>query len=254
MSWVKAVSVVGEDVFDEDEDDITLQNKEWNCNMEKRVKDGYRDGVDAGKEASLQHGFNAGYREGAAQMVAIGQLKGIVSALQCWCQLQQPDSTMLPPIGRLLQDVAKHEEALMERMKMRQLQPQASVGEITESIEDLGVEQGVEHTSGGGSCSRTDCCSKDCAQGEDQPGRPCQRSSRPSFNAEESLEQLLQRCVDLATQLVKLRTKLPGVHDQLTSTSSGENRSNTHSDVRPQGKPTAMTLPLLFLLWMPLAF
>ncbi|XP_036378604.1 OTU deubiquitinase with linear linkage specificity a [Megalops cyprinoides] len=197
MSWVKAVSLVGEDVFDEDEDDITLQNKEWKCNMEKRVKDGYRDGVDAGKEASLQHGFNAGYREGAAQMVAIGQLKGIVSALQCWCQLQQPDSTMLPSIGRLQQDVAKHEEGLMERMKMKQQQPQASVSEITESIEDLGVEQ----TSGGGSCSGTDCCPKECAQGEDQPRRPCQRSLHPFFNAKESLEQLLQRCVDLATQL-----------------------------------------------------
>lgn len=36
------------------------------------------DGVDAGEEASLQVGFNLGHREGAAQTVAVGRLKGIV--------------------------------------------------------------------------------------------------------------------------------------------------------------------------------
>ncbi len=37
MSWVKSVAS-SEDVFDEDVDDISLQNKEWKCNMEKRAK------------------------------------------------------------------------------------------------------------------------------------------------------------------------------------------------------------------------
>ncbi|MGH0123871.1 UNVERIFIED_CONTAM: hypothetical protein FKN15_056074 [Acipenser sinensis] len=78
MSWVKAVPSFGEDVFDEDMDDINLQQKEWKSNMEKRIKDGYRDGMDAGKEASLQHGFNQGYKEGASRMGVIGQLKGIL--------------------------------------------------------------------------------------------------------------------------------------------------------------------------------
>jgi len=41
-------------------------------------QDGFRDGVDAGKEASLQAGFNMGYREGATKMTVIGQLKGIM--------------------------------------------------------------------------------------------------------------------------------------------------------------------------------
>lgn len=41
-------------------------------------QDGLRDGIDAGKEASLQQGFNLGYREGAVKMKAIGQVKGIV--------------------------------------------------------------------------------------------------------------------------------------------------------------------------------
>lgn len=38
MSWVKLLASGSEDVFDEDTDDLSLQNKEWNHNMEKRVK------------------------------------------------------------------------------------------------------------------------------------------------------------------------------------------------------------------------
>lgn len=38
MSWVKSVQYSGEDVFDEDADDINLQDKEWKYNMKKRVK------------------------------------------------------------------------------------------------------------------------------------------------------------------------------------------------------------------------
>jgi len=36
------------------------------------------DGVDTGEEASLQVGFNLGFKEGAAQTVAVGRLRGIV--------------------------------------------------------------------------------------------------------------------------------------------------------------------------------
>lgn len=41
-------------------------------------QDGYRDGVDAGKAASLQRGFNIGYKEGVEKVVAVGRLKGIL--------------------------------------------------------------------------------------------------------------------------------------------------------------------------------
>lgn len=37
MSWVKSVAS-SEDVFDQDVDDISLLNKEWKYNMEKRAK------------------------------------------------------------------------------------------------------------------------------------------------------------------------------------------------------------------------
>ncbi|MGH0159103.1 UNVERIFIED_CONTAM: hypothetical protein FKN15_068095 [Acipenser sinensis] len=107
MSWVKAVPSFGEDVFDEDMDDINLQQKEWKSNMEKRIKDGYRDGMDAGKEASLQHGFNQGYKEGASRMGVIGQLKGILRNQTLNLAAIPKGLTIAIQVGKLERTVAR---------------------------------------------------------------------------------------------------------------------------------------------------
>ncbi|MBN3311218.1 OTU deubiquitinase with linear linkage specificity a [Amia ocellicauda] len=203
MSWVKAVPSSGEDVFDEDVDDLNLQSKEWICNMEKRVKDGYRDGVDEGKEASLQHGFNAGYRQGALGMAAIGQLKGVLSALQCWCRLQPPDTGhSLSMVNSLLQAVVKQEELMIERLRTAP-QP-ANVGDITDVIEDMGMGCPASESSGSG-CCRT---------GEDQGSGD---SLRNSCTTEQSLGQLIKDCADLVENLRLPEELLHHLH-QLKST------------------------------------
>ena len=61
MSWVKAVGRSVEDVFDEDADDITLQNKEWKYNMEKRVKVKRDDETWKGDDGKLMENEN-GFR------------------------------------------------------------------------------------------------------------------------------------------------------------------------------------------------
>lgn len=38
MSWVKAASFSGDDVFDENADDINLLNREWASNMKRRIR------------------------------------------------------------------------------------------------------------------------------------------------------------------------------------------------------------------------
>ncbi|XP_069469392.1 protein YAE1 homolog isoform X2 [Ambystoma mexicanum] len=77
MPWVQAVQPdKGDDVFDEEADDLSLLQQEWKTTMEKRVKEGYRDGMDAGKADALQQGFNNGYKEGMALMMTCGTLKG----------------------------------------------------------------------------------------------------------------------------------------------------------------------------------
>ncbi|KAL2085614.1 hypothetical protein ACEWY4_018934 [Coilia grayii] len=199
MSWVKSLAAGNEDVFDEDADDTSLQNKEWKQNMDKRVKDGYRDGVDAGKEETLQSGFNEGFRQGAIRMKAIGQLKGIVSALQCWCQRPPVESSATACISSLMQDVVQHEEAVLEAMKRAQERPVPTVGDVAEGMEDLemavdqGPAQALSEPPQALGCGKSDCCRTDthCSEGQ----------SSCSSAAVVSLEELAIRCAELVTQL-----------------------------------------------------
>ncbi|XP_067290411.1 OTU deubiquitinase with linear linkage specificity a [Pseudorasbora parva] len=191
MSWVKSVAS-SEDVFDEDVDDISLQNKEWKYNMEKRAKDGFRDGIDAGKEASLQAGFNMGYREGATKMTLIGQLKGIMSAVRCWCQVQLPGSPALASVTDLLQRLEAHEEDLVEAMRKAQQKPIPSVTEMVDDMEDLIVEQRDQDEES--RCSKNaDCCGNAGSVSED--------SQRLLSHGSLSTRQLLKCCLDLVTEL-----------------------------------------------------
>ncbi|XP_028826261.1 OTU deubiquitinase with linear linkage specificity a isoform X1 [Denticeps clupeoides] len=192
MSWVKALGS-SEDVFDENADDISLQSKEWKYNMEKRAKDGFRDGINAGKEASLQAGFNQGYRAGALRMKAVGQLKGTASALQIWCQLQDPGSPAAASVSSLLQCVVQHEERIEAAMKRAQERPIPSVGDVSEDLANLGV--GLTPEQG---CGRTDCCKEDTDCSSSHSSCSTLLHSHP---AGQSLEELLRWCMSIVVEL-----------------------------------------------------
>lgn len=135
MSWVQVVANrSNEDIFDEDADEMYPVQKEWNNTMRKRLKEGYRDGVEAGKELALQEGFNQGYRQGAELMVACGQFRGTLNALLSWCHLNGHDSA-LRKINNLLEVIGKHEEDLLKCLNSVQLQP--NVGDILDSIQNM---------------------------------------------------------------------------------------------------------------------
>ncbi|KAG7231174.1 hypothetical protein INR49_012005 [Caranx melampygus] len=203
MSWFKATSYSGEDVFDESGNDLNLQSKEWTSNMKKRVRDGYVDGVDAGEEAFLQVGFNQGFREGAAQTVAVSRLKGIVSAVCCWCQIEHPETPVPASVTELLQQVSQHEDKITEGIKKALENPPPSVSDISESMEDLEVEQ-AEKGCCGGVCEETGCCRKGEKMDLDvshMPQKPCSGSTDCSSSSDEGLELLLQRCIDIVLEL-----------------------------------------------------
>ncbi|RXM37247.1 Yae1 domain-containing protein 1 [Acipenser ruthenus] len=225
MSWVKAVPSFGEDVFDEDMDDVNLQQKEWKSNMEKRIKDGYRDGMDAGKEASLQHGFNQGYKEGASRMGVIGQLKGILSALQSWCQLQKKDSNTTARVSHLLQEVDQQEERMTEKLKNCQ---QTHMGELTDIVEDIGIAKptqepdsescsnpkGTDYCKSGGEAGKNCCKSQSTSSGSH---KGCQPSSETVNVTQQNLGQLLRQCIDLVGELGLPAELMQHIH-QLIST------------------------------------
>ncbi|XP_071341001.1 OTU deubiquitinase with linear linkage specificity a [Trachinotus anak] len=203
MSWVRAVSRSGEDVFDEDADDLNLQSKEWTSNMRKRVRDGYVDGVDAGEEASLQVGFNQGFREGAARTVAVGRLKGIVSAIWCWCQIEHPENPVPASVTELLQQVSQHEDKIRDSIRKALENPPPSVSDVSESMENLEVEQAdrgccAEGREGTGCCRTGEKMDLDICH---QPQKLCSGSSDCSSSSDEGLNLLLQHCIDVVSEL-----------------------------------------------------
>ncbi|XP_030049750.1 protein YAE1 homolog isoform X2 [Microcaecilia unicolor] len=98
-------------------------------------KEGYRDGVDAGKEASLQEGFNQGYKQGAQLMVKSGQLRGTLSALLSWCRLQETGCALLARISSLLEAVGRYEEQVLRRLSSFNQQPQPA--ELLDAVQDM---------------------------------------------------------------------------------------------------------------------
>ncbi|NXL97253.1 YAED1 protein, partial [Tyrannus savana] len=144
MSWVQAaVSRSSEDIFDEDADEMYLLQKEWNSTMKKRLKEGYRDGVEAGKELALQKGFNQGYRHGAELMITCGQFKGTLNALLSWCHFNGHDSA-LNKINNLLDVVGKHEEDVFKYLNSVEEQPH--LRHVLDSVEDMDLN----HTASAG--------------------------------------------------------------------------------------------------------
>ncbi|NXE37197.1 YAED1 protein, partial [Ptilorrhoa leucosticta] len=142
MSWVQvAVSQSNEDIFDEDADEMYLLQKEWNSTMKKRLKEGYRDGIEAGKELALQTGFNQGYRRGAELMITCGQFKGTLNALLSWCHFNGHDSA-LSMINKLLGVVGKHEDDVLKYLNSTEEQPH--LGHILDSVQDMDLN----HTAG----------------------------------------------------------------------------------------------------------
>ncbi|KAM5273614.1 protein YAE1 homolog [Ctenodactylus gundi] len=204
MSWVRAASSVlspGDqgDVFDEDADESLLVEREWRSHMERRVKvnlgggrgncgerargrEGYRDGLDAGKAVALQHGFNQGYKRGAEVIINYGQLRGTLSALLSWCHLHDNSSTLISKINNLLDAVGQCEEYVLSHLKS--ITPQPQVVDLLDSIEDMDLchvapaektmdeakderlcENNAEFNKNCGTRpSRVDCSSSDCGR------------------------------------------------------------------------------------------
>ncbi|XP_059511715.1 protein YAE1 homolog [Myotis daubentonii] len=140
MSWVPAAPGVrggGEEgeVFDEEADESLLAQREWRSQMQRRVKEGYRDGLQAGKAVALQQGFNQGYKEGAEGIINYGQLRGTLSALLSWCHLHDNSSALISKINNLLDAVGHCEEYVLKHLKS--ITPQPHVVDLLDSIQDM---------------------------------------------------------------------------------------------------------------------
>ncbi|KFO20620.1 protein YAE1 homolog isoform X1 [Fukomys damarensis] len=212
MSWVQTAQAVVKagdqgDVFDEEADESLLVQREWRSNMQRRVKEGYRDGVDAGKAVALQQGFNQGYKEGAEVIMNYGQLRGTLSALLSWCHLHDNSLTLISKINNLLDAVSQCEEYVLTQLKS--VPPRPSVGDLLDSIEDMDLcrvvpaekineakderlyDSNAEFNKNcGNSPSRADCSYLEGCQ-----------TREPSYSTNASLPWILEQTASLVTQL-----------------------------------------------------
>ncbi|XP_076439767.1 uncharacterized protein LOC143279572 [Babylonia areolata] len=68
------------DIFDEEVEEVQIARKEWNRTENDVKKTGYRLGLSAGHEETLQEGFDVGYAGTVHMGFTLGQLQGQISA------------------------------------------------------------------------------------------------------------------------------------------------------------------------------
>lgn len=103
----------------------------------------------------------------------------------------------------LLQWISKHEERVTEGIRRSMERPLPTVSDVSESMEDLDVEQAAQscHEEG---CEKTDCCKTGQTVDLDTCQRPqnlCSQPAESSSLSNEDLNVLLQRCSDVVVEL-----------------------------------------------------
>lgn len=125
------------------------------------------------------------------------------SAISCWFQTHHPGSPVPASLTDLLQRIVQHEEAIMSGIQRALENPPPSVSDASESMEDLEIKQEDQDCQGEG-CNEGNCCRGGGKMDTDAPRQPqsrCSSSSDCCFNSGESLNELLQRSVDVVVEL-----------------------------------------------------
>lgn len=124
------------------------------------------------------------------------------SAIWCWWQIHHPESPVPSSVTDLLHHVVQHEDTIMEGIKKSLENPPPSVSDVSESMESLEVDQADPSCCGEG-CNKAECCKRGEQMDLDvqhQPQRLSSGSADWSLNSGESLNILLQRCMDLVSE------------------------------------------------------
>lgn len=152
------------------------------------------------------------------------------SAIWCWCQIQFPENPVPASVIELLQQVSQHEDKIMDNIRIALENPPLSVHDVSETMDDLEVEQADSGCCGEG-CKETDCCRSGENMDLDahhQPQKLRTGSSSCSCSSGESLNHLLQHCMDVVSEL-GLPQELIGHIRELNNIKTPENKSLTEN-------------------------
>ncbi|XP_069814515.1 protein YAE1 homolog isoform X2 [Dendropsophus ebraccatus] len=121
----------------------------------RRLQEGFLDGMDAGKENSLQTGFNLGYKVGVSFLMPCGELRGTLSALVTWCEVHESDSSTHTKLAELLTSVTQCEDNIVKSLSsVHQISHPSDLSSALEYIDFTSCSKPSE-----GSCDAgQDCC------------------------------------------------------------------------------------------------
>ncbi|XP_073406108.1 protein YAE1 homolog [Dendrobates tinctorius] len=199
MSWVRAAALhpQGEDeVFDEEADEMKLLQNDWKSNMEKRLKEGYVDGVEAGRERALQTGFNVGYKEGVTLLLPCGELRGTLSALVTWCEVHDADPPTCARLGELLSSVTQCEDNLVKSLSaIHRITPPS---DISSALEDMAFTSCSKPSSEGACNGGQDSLLSQ--QSHSPPLSPCKNVQQLSNVMKHELDLILRDTIALVQE------------------------------------------------------
>lgn len=136
------------------------------------------------------------------------------SAILCWSKIQHPKSPVPASVTDLVERVSQYEDTVVDVIKKALENPPPSVSSVSESMEDLEVKQADSGCCGGG-CKEKGCCKGGDEMDLDVPQlqqMPCSGSDC-SPSSSESLNHLLQRCVDLVSELGLPQELISHIHE-----------------------------------------
>ncbi|KAE8597308.1 hypothetical protein XENTR_v10016424 [Xenopus tropicalis] len=205
MAWVRTALEIqqlgGEaEVFDEDGDEMRLLQRDWQLSMEKRIKEGYVDGIEAGKENSLQTGFNFGYKVGVNLLKHYGELKGILSALLAWCQLHKTKDAASGKLHELLTSLDQCEEQIVKDLSSFYKGAQPS--DLLHCVEDMALishEHRCELNEPGSCAGSRNCCTSQDSNGSST--FRCMNTNYISDSTKEELCKIFKETLLVAEQL-----------------------------------------------------
>lgn len=125
------------------------------------------------------------------------------SAIFCWCRIQHPESPVPASVADLLKRASQYEDAVVAALRNAYENPPPGMSSVSESTEDLEVKPADSGCCGEG-CKKTDCCRGGEKMDLDIPNqqqKPCSGSIDCSSSSSESLNYILQCCVDLVSEL-----------------------------------------------------
>ncbi|KAK3825949.1 MAG: hypothetical protein J3Q66DRAFT_329012 [Benniella sp.] len=148
--------------------DRAIAEREWSRLHDTFGNTGYREGIEEGKEGTLQQGFNQGWADGVQYGYELGRLRGLISPLIEYLRSTTPSSSS--PF-KDLQD----KEAWIK--KASELTKELVELDIAKVFDKAFFDDGYKSTpskstptnTGSGCCggsNKESCCQKEAAQGE----------------------------------------------------------------------------------------